>query len=1672
MMFGSKPASRWRDTAPSPGPPGPPWRSAAPRVPYRMRWWKLAGVAVVGLVILAAATWAVFWIRPPDPAHLVCLVAGYDNTLAVPPNPYNKTSARELADLAKPGGWLGTQSRVRGSSKPVRFTRIGLPDLSTIREKCIVIVIAAHGGRDREGAFLFPEDSTAELEVRVRVKTILDQLAKLPPSKQKLLILDATEPPAYTDLGLVHNDFASAVEELNSDIAKIPNLAVFMSTGDDQRSWTSPESGQSAFLYHVLNGLRGAADANGDKRITGGELVDYVSPRVRDWARDHRGALQTPILLPEGDEGKHRVEAMHLAMTEGPPAEDAAPTPFMPPPGLEQAWEEYRELASAYPPPTAYTPHLWRQYQAWVFRFEQAIIAGDSDGEKNAQSKVTDVKRQIVAARRLVIGPQTLAIQSGLGGLGMPRTVPDFFQSEIKKLIALPAVEWPTAWAKVQNVPGLDPDASRLLWCRALIEWVSDDPVTRLPLMPSLVPLMSDYMSVRPAEINFLLMLARHLPPKDKAEMIGPLLKRVLRLRLDAENAAEFTGTGAYPFPEWLGMTANSYLRAGDLARRNAEDLCFADTAQYWQDANRYLKTAEDHYTARTDSTKLIHEMIGPWHRGVAGMPGLTEWLARGSSNTALERLSRELQFQARRSIWTNLHDIAAAMPALTTNANPNDLSSARKASTYASGGMDSLNDLLAGQMAELLATKPEFDARQTPRAAVVSWWQSASLVLTAPIPDIVTPAKQAELVRVYHWDSVELIDSKIWPAKRAELVREFRRVSRQLIVTGRTRPEALPVVTPETTREQAFSAARRRGLLLLDRLRVVSDPFQQPQPAPGFPQQLASSNEKAETPEYRFDHFAFQADARQSLAEASSSCGERLRRAIGSAGKTDDLVVTERWLRIVPAYAPVSDSPLDRLRRDRVKILLAEQARRTYLDHWYGESGTRYYQNAIQHLAADAQKVDANSSPDLFKPFLGVEPLFPADPRTPVRVVITDEPKPELSVNFRRQPPKDVEGFPMFWVTPPLKSESRLPITLDSNVDVPNLVRPISRPTTPLPRFPEKEQAPLQIVGFFRGRILEKPVPVDIYRVPDQISATAPALNTTAIAVRADPRIRKKYGFGVGAVSIVLDCSGSMGPTDRKDPSNKGLYSEALRALDELLRDLPPGTKLNVWVFGQRMPEAKTPEDTIREVLPPTILPYDASEIIKQIHADVDHLEPWNMSPIVRAALLARDRIKDEPFPFKAVVLLSDGVDTHYDADQKNLQKRSVKDALRAEFPPSRVSLAILALPVPAEETGFQDDFKVINDFKPSGKFVPTEFDRPGHVKDLPERVRELTAWLRNGLNPRVRYSLEPLDGQPKGGDLSASTETSDNWYSGRLEPGTYRFSIRGAAADIAPAIDLKKGDRLLLDLTEYNKEAFLRRHWYADTVAGEKTGNPSDDWRLALLQNRSEAGGLRLFATIEDRPKAVEPISVSRIGDVWFDLKPVIPKPGPLSVRWQIARGYPAPCWSLDVPAWPAFPGGMGGASPKLEAWWSPGGPFPASGMWTIPKGKPISSLKGESKTFGDSPLTITSIGPEFHAVDGKPEPQSCLVVRLTYPHEKPAWVRPIGTLPAGSEIRFYREADSVRCLFWGLDPTKITGFDVVLLKDALKQAKELGYNAVLNELPAPSDTSPRPEPPVEVK
>jgi hypothetical protein len=1583
-------------------------------------------------------TWVVFWIRPPAPARVVILHAGYDRTLAVPPNPYGKHDARELGTLARPGSWLGTRSRLVGGPTTT-LTRNGLPDLSALREKCIVVFIAAHGGRDRDGPFLFPEDSTGEPADRVRFKTILDQLARLPANEQKLLIIDATREPAFTDLGLVHNDFAGGVEELDAEIAAVPNLAVFLSSGLDERSWSSPEWGTSAFLHFALMGLNGSADADGNRRVTAGELVAFVTPRVSDWVRDNRGARQVPLLLPKSD-GMNRVSAMHLVSVDKPTT-TGVPEPFEPPPELAAQWQEYRELAQATPPPTAYTPHLWRQYEAWTLRHEQHILAGDTDGAKIARANAAEVRRKIEAARTLDISPQTLAIQSAIGGQPYKLIVPESFKLGIDSLAREPAASRAKLWAKLRDANGTEAD--RLLWVRALIEWVAVDPVGRLQIARELIPLVGDGFAIRPAELNFLAMLAQHLPPPDKKDRIGPLLTHVLRNRLNAEQGAALleqdniaraappdpnapVPIASYPFAEFLYPWVETDLAQTDSRRREVEDLCFATDEASWNRALGMLDSADAHHTLTFSQVWRLRDLHAAWHREAHQLPALGEWHVRRPGERG-KWGARDGGFFLRQMAWYFAHDAGAVSQA--TPARGFDWLSQRFENRDNAALLSGIDSDYEEDFAALLKSNPEHDATQTPRADSVRWWNAADAVLTAPPPN-----------------------ASFDPAQRVALAREFRRVSRQLLITNETRPEALPEVTPAKAREVAFETASRRAVWLLGRLggpnliRVLTE---------------VRPGEDSHKLDERLKWFAFQADGRQSLAAFGSRCGELFDAVTTLAKKPDGALAADRWVRISPAHASVSDEPIDRVRRDRIRDYLAHQARRTFADHWYGEGGSRYYHLAIQRLKDDAVNIGATGAPKdkPFESLLRESSPFPVVPKLPTRISITDEPKPEVRVGFAQNPTQNVEGFAVFWTD----TKARTPVSTKSRS--PDFARNLTRPPLPQPLTPKAQTEQLPVSGFFRGRTYNASTPIDFYPAPDRAAVVAPLSPAVSLAVRADVRAMKRYGFGTGAVAIVLDCSGSMG-RDPKDPMSVGLYPAAVAALEKLLVELPPGTTVTVWTFGQKTFGVRAAEETIRELLPPTALPLTA-EVYDDLLSRTRGQEPWHESPVIRAAVAAKNRIKNEKVPFKAVVLLSDAVDNRFAVDSEyGEKKRTIGDVLRAEFPPE-VAFGVVAFPVGKEEQAVQGEFRLVEKLMPAGKFVP------------PEKIQHLIDWLRTGLNPRVRFKLESLtsDSPPLGG-LMAGTAEADNWYVGKLAPGQYRLSVLGNT-QFASDIALSPGDRLLLDLTENNGELSLKRHWFADSVpAVAKAGDPEGAWRLALLQNWSQSGKLELFATIDGNPIIVNRLTPTKIGEAWFEVTPQIPNPDPVAMRWRAESGFPATCWSFGSPGWPQFPGSAAPASPRLAAWWS-AEPFP-----TAPEQfKPLPNsnflgLRSHSLIVAGSAIVVDSITLEEHEVEVSPEERQkrlCLVVRIAHANAAPVFARPLGVAPTGREMRVYKAANKTTSIFWwpGLDAdsvkAKVLGFEFVRLNDALRAAEKAGRHLTL-PAPAPTDTSAKPKPPTK--
>jgi uncharacterized caspase-like protein len=89
--------------------------------------------------------------------------------------------------------------------------------------------------------------------------------------------------------------------------------AVLTASGPDEAAQEDPDLGHGVFTYHLLEGLRGAADSTSageirpDGNITITEIYDYISRKVKQATR---GKQNPTLKAPEA--------AGQIILTEGP----------------------------------------------------------------------------------------------------------------------------------------------------------------------------------------------------------------------------------------------------------------------------------------------------------------------------------------------------------------------------------------------------------------------------------------------------------------------------------------------------------------------------------------------------------------------------------------------------------------------------------------------------------------------------------------------------------------------------------------------------------------------------------------------------------------------------------------------------------------------------------------------------------------------------------------------------------------------------------------------------------------------------------------------------------------------------------------------------------------------------------------------------------------------------------------------------------------------------------------------------------------------------------------------------------------------------------------------------------------------------------------------------------
>lgn len=1683
----------WKKAA-GPSSPGsrasrPGWRAEPDAAPTRRglsRRTKL-GLGVFTLIALSALLiWVVWWLIPPKSACLVLVGAGYEDNLAVPHNVPGWHGLEELRELAQDTGSLGRWRRaglVQVLQDPVE---VG-PDtewdrgLDRVQEKTVVVFLALHGGADGRGAFFLRNDPDLQRDSRLRLDQVLSRLEAMTEKKNVVLVVDATQASACWPQGMLHNDFARALRAQEERIQKIPNLVVLCASDVDQRSHVSEEWRTSIFTHYMVEGLKGAAAPPGRHRLTAWDLFQYVGANVARWARASRSERQTPFLLG-GEDRARRIELAVVPDYQPARAEEA--------PGLKEtldlaalaaAWRAAEALQQQVPPPAAYTPVLWRRYLGTLLRYEELLRTGD-------RRRVAELKVQLDRLERDIRAGQALELPaSAFNTLGMPvalgLTTPEALKGRrelLEQLWRTPEAEVDRKWEELQKSEAeRSRPLLRLQLGGLLVERAAASPsAADLAKAHGLLDTLGASDNRRPAEVHYLALLQRDLDEKQRPG--EPLLTRALQVRLLAEQVAlalpaeTSTGPGKpSAYSERVFPWIRTKTEQGDERRRRGEDRLFATSAASWAEAQKDLEEAEQQYRSARATAEAVRDALHTCHEARVALPYYARWAAADQAADG-ERVRRLEELAG------HVHELERRLEA---------------PGAEAVAGLQ-LRAQVAREMAELRS----------------QFLQHCGLLTNENLPG----QRRALLDAL----QVPFIPAEL----RVALLRALETSSHRahLATADEGRASEAPDVDEARTTARARAAAERQGRMCLAVLgeRVFNDLAR---PADG-------SARPAEFDYQQCHRLLVSLPSRDRWWEAAVQAGDeaalrwrRLPREVRDRLEHSrtvpldeaarDLHSAERLGRSVDgagAAALIVD-PAHEARRLRMHDLLLWQAERTRHDHWFAEKETLlpYYREAGGRYLDDAEALVKALGGEMKEELrrARLAPVTRAREQlqqpgalqavlvAPSRLELTSE--RQVTLTYRLEPTGWLPpGLPAVWLDTekhlkPTETQGRQLLAVDRKEPFTFKleVEPEAKPS----RVPREDPATATLRGVYRGQVLTQRTPGRIHRVPDVVVVQPPVPPRAALAVRATPEIHEQFGPNNGAIAVVLDCSGSMGPDKAGfvwSRTTECKYHQATRALREVLEQLPEEATVSLFVYGQGFPpfhpQTNTPannetqpaaKDTITRVRLPRRW---SKKELEPLMAQVEAFVPWTDTPLVHALV----RAKEEGFPpdfkgFKTILALTDGMDTEFRKDPALQQRHGTKDIatfLEREFATSGLRLNLVAFRVKAAaEREALKQFSVIERLPLRGRFYTVD------------DTKELVLRLLQSMKQRLRFRVERFAGGQvatlgeEGVEVSRDSD-SDQWVA--LEPGIYTIRV-DTDRPVSQRIELADGDALLVTLTRDQDGFFFQR-----VLHGEDSKRPfkaRDDWRLTALQNQARGSdGLEMLLALETRldqaPRERGTLHQVRPRPhaTWFEVRPRGEGEPRLALRWGPLVGYPAPVWGVRAAGWPERPGGGSLALPEIHAYWNWSKQAAGAETLTRPANARYQAAF-EGREVQISPdvaqkAVIESVEVQEREVEiepGRPPRRlPCLVVRASYPAGNPVWMQVDGPTVPGQEHHFYALARKYTGIFWGVTEEaaqdRLRALHVIALKTFKNAPDTLKMQL---ELPTVPDNLGRPQPVLDV-
>jgi hypothetical protein len=1698
----------------------------------------LAGL-VSFAVCLGVVVWLIWMINPPRPAGVVLLGADYATNLAIPHNALGYQGLRGIEQLSRaPKRWaLFNPAELLLFRNPKSQTVLETADdwdalIAALKkgfhEPTLIIMLALHGGSDSDGAYLMP-NQLKRPEDRLDMRKVIASMKELPDAMTKILVVEGAQVEADWRLGMLHNDFARRLKDLEPEIRNVRNLWVLSGCDVDQRCWASEGLGRTVFYHYITEALRGGSAAGSDGRLSLDELYRYVRENVTRWAWAARGAVQKPVLLPavtaqdDGAAGtgagaseplRRNPASIHLATVEAATSPGALPLPDRH--SLTEAWRSFHELDELVPHPSVYSPMRWRAYGAALVRYEQLLLAGAAEAAQPVHEQLSQLKQAMNKDRVL----QGVSASAGInlvmdalnGGAKDPPEPADF----VKIAQATDAQKAQKIWDALQNseIPSdegrgsIRPLRNRL--ADYLLRRAQDAPIKELPRATDRFGLAWLTGELLPAEAHFLRMLRANLSPplEQRQRSFESLVAQALIVRVLAERAAigvPLQTDGHYPYCEQVHAWTRSHVEQADTHRRAGEDRLFANDDAAWNLARKDLGTAKDRYNQALDEAGQIRAALAVRDRAFATLPDYSRWLVHRHPEDPGDDLGGRVE-----ALWARAHQLSKLLKRPDEGTEPKEI---KQTAHDLNTDLDKLVEQFVHERGTIAKVRLPED------------WEVDSAAAAVLFPD-----DEKLTVRTGIWDRLD----------------DIRLHDQELTKSSVPTPNGADRPDPERVAEAARRRAAIQGAMALAALGETW--FRDPKFKEDLDQgdysktlerlhTLPTRNEDATTPWWREaarqgDRIGLRFRALRDKVNALANEERGIADLAAFTAFQSNLSEADGLARLVDrGEDPPADStvePSSRYRQARVHDFLVWMADRTWRDHWYSEkpSAPPYYQAIVARLFNDAQGL----LPELREADQKDRERYSAPGRLalalkgpdPDHLVVTSE--LEASASYRvvdeTGPETLPPGIPV--VRPRVTSELNLvPPTADYRTAArgPDALTDFhfNSPTfqaaerrgngfEALLANPAGLAASLTVEGFFRGQIFWRKTQVDLQVVPDAV-AIGPAPSDpprASVAVRASDEIIRRFGRGTGSIAVVLDCSGSM--LEGIAGGNK--WTAAKKALYQVLKEsVPTGTNVSIWTFSQLPPGdiqvdengqipdgvytpeqlkpilelAAAPELTIKAQRQMT--PWDPAQA-DDVKSLLNGLTPYFDTPLVEAMWnAAEDLAKAQGM--KNLLVLTDGNDNRFAHSQKLNpgDKIKIPAFIEKKFGPLGIRVTVVYFHAGRKANNQELQDAKANFEAPLQRLEPW----PGRfvqVKDF----GELTARLKDGLEQKlVCQILKKSDKKPAGEPLEVTRKDEKplRWWSAGLDPAYYTLRVI-AGQTYEQDVNLQSGDRLIVDLVddESGGIAFHRaRYGDEDEFRDEKKGK-GGPWQLAILGNQKtqdQTVGLGLMAAIESTTTAGPALEQLRPG--WVDLRlrgaGLNEPPSAFALRWRERMTYPAPVWKLDVPNWranPADPKNL--ARPIVTAWWlAKADVAPAAAFDLDPDRVPFDVPLAD----GGVAVRVEDFGREYHYVEDEPgqppQLQPCLVIRLAYPVGSPYFADPDSLKETTRyEHRSYSPAGKYAGLFWPVNESQfknLQGSKVRLFSlNRLREQAEKRQQKVEINLERPRDDVKLPEPPQAIR